>query len=200
MARQQQHKVAPEAADMSRRRPAIAKPPLMGCCGEGAAPRDAERPLRWAVRWCLGLGLLDCNLCRWCLLAVAHERGEDGCSSRQVPSPADWTRYAARQLELCVRRATRTSADSSAAEAQPRGRRQTDRSTEEQAAYHAAYMRWYTSEATRLSAEVSAALAERAALLLQPLAPSSESGEFSGYEKLQLEFSTMLHVKARRPR
>ena len=61
-------------------------------------------------------------------------------------------------------------------------------------------MRWYTSEATRLSAEVSAALAERAALLLQPLAPSSESGEFSDYEKLQLEFATLLPLKARRPR
>ena len=42
---------------------------------------------------CAGLG---CNLCRWCLgpLAVAHEHGEDGCSSRQKPSLADWTRHA----------------------------------------------------------------------------------------------------------
>ena len=127
---------------------------------------------------CAGLG---CNLCRWCFgpLAVSHEHGEDGCSSRQKPSLADWTRYAATQPELCVRRATRTAADSSAAEAPLRGRKQTDRSTEEQAAYRAAYMRWYASEAKRLGAEASAVLAERVALLLQLLAPSSESGEFS---------------------
>ena len=45
---------------------------------------------------CAGLG---CNLCRWCFgpLAVSHEHGEDGCSSRQKPSLADWTRYAATQ-------------------------------------------------------------------------------------------------------
>ena len=131
---------------------------------------------------------------------MAHEHGEDGCSSRQKPSLADWTRHAATQPELCVRRATRTAADSSAAEVQPRGRKQTDRSTEAQAAYRAAYKRWYDREAKRLGAEASAALAERVALLLQPLAPSSESGEFSDYEKLQLEFSTLLPSKARRPR
>ena len=47
---------------------------------------------------CAGLG---CHLCRWCLgpLAVAHEHGEDGCSSRQKPSLADWTRHAATQPE-----------------------------------------------------------------------------------------------------
>ena len=109
---------------------------------------------------CAGLG---CNLCRWCFgpLAVSHEHGEDGCSSRQKPSLADWTRYAATQPELCVRRATRTAADSSAAEAPLRGRKQTDRSTEEQAAYRAAYKRWHASEAKRLDAEASAVLAER---------------------------------------
>ena len=58
-------------------------------------------------------------------------------------------------------------------------------------------MRWYASEAKRLGAEASAVLAERVALLLQLLAPSSESGEFSDYEKLQLELSTLLPLKAR---
>lgn len=142
---------------------------------------------------------LSCELCRWCLtpLATAHEHGEDGCSARQKPSLADWTRHAAKQPELCARRTTRTAADSSSAiEVKPRGRRQTDRSAEEQAQYRAAYNTWHTREARRLSAEASAALAEHVALLLQPLAPSSESGEFSDYEKLLLEFSTMLPSKA----
>ena len=43
----------------------------------------------------------------------------------------------------------------------------------------------------------AAATKAHMALLLQPLAPSSESGEFSDYEMLAYEFSTLLASKVR---
>ena len=143
---------------------------------------------------------LSCALCRWCQcpLSTAHEDGEDGCCARRTPDPAVWTRYAATQPHLCVYRVTRGAAGAEAAQQQPRGRDQTRRTPEQQEVFRVAHRRWHASEKRRLGAEAIARLGEYVRLLLQPLAASSPSGEFSDYEQLMLEFAAQLPSKARR--
>ena len=138
------------------------------------------------------------ELCPFCLCRVStHEGGVGRCQQRQFPKPGDWTQYAATQPHLQVRAATR-GAPNSAAPPQARGHSQTDRSSEQKEAYRKASKVWHQREQRRLDDQAQQRLIERVRRLKQPLKPSSESGEFSDYEKLQHEFAALsLHSKAR---
>ena len=68
------------------------------------------------------------------------------------------------------------------------GHAQTNRLSNEQAAYERAYQRWHMSEVRRLDKEARARREEYWARLQMPLTASSPSGEFSDYEMAKLDF------------
>ena len=130
------------------------------------------------------------SLCRWCLqlkCLPVHGTSEDACSARVRPQRFDWERYAALQPHLG--RATTRASSGQRAEVKPRGRSQTDLTPEQQRAYDAAYHRWYARETGRLAKEAAGRREQFVDCLLQPLAASAASGEFSDVEMLLLEFA-----------
>ena len=162
-----------------------------------ATPEPAAAPTAALCRGpCAGLSLVLCRHCR-CTLA-AHEGGEEQCSARRQPNVAVWTAYAAKQPHLTPKRETRAAPGGAVAAPHAGGRVQRGgRTPEQQDAYRAEYKRWHSRAQYELDAEASARLADYVGVLLQPLAPSSTSGEFSDYEKLRLEFTSLLSRKVK---
>ena len=156
----------------------------------GTAPPTTPSPPPASVRRCI-----------WCFCRLGQQNAEHvetTCIQRTFPSIADWRRLVAKTPSLQVPAATRSSSSSSAAAPpvqKPGGRKQTDRSHEQQDAYTSAYKRWHRGEVYRLEREAHAQLADYQAALDQPLVSSSPSGEFSDYEMLKLEFAKLLPSK-----
>ena len=128
-------------------------------------------------------GHTSCPRCCWCLRRVEHV---GVCPNRILPKMSDFPGQTGptRHSNLRNRRPTK-----------PGGHRQTARSASEQQLHARDFTRWYNARCRELEREAEQRKLEREQVLLTPLHAFKPTGVYSDWEKLKLEFATLLPSK-----